>query len=84
VSLPEVTTREEWLVARKELPAREKAMTKLRDALNADRRTRPSRTDSSASVLEDWAGSAVEIDGRACHVRRAIGQEISRQVGELC
>jgi hypothetical protein len=45
--------------------------------------TRPSRTDSSASALEDWAGSAVEIDGRACHVRRAIGQEISRQVGEL-
>jgi predicted dithiol-disulfide oxidoreductase (DUF899 family) len=41
VSLPEVTTREKWLVARKELLAREKAMTRQRDALNADRRRLP-------------------------------------------
>lgn len=41
MSLPEVTTREKWLVARKELLAREKAMTRQRDALNADRRRLP-------------------------------------------
>jgi predicted dithiol-disulfide oxidoreductase (DUF899 family) len=41
VSLPEVTTRENWLVARKDLLAREKAMTRQRDALNADRRRLP-------------------------------------------
>jgi predicted dithiol-disulfide oxidoreductase (DUF899 family) len=41
MSLPEVTTREKWLVARKELLVREKAMTRQRDALNSDRRRLP-------------------------------------------
>jgi predicted dithiol-disulfide oxidoreductase (DUF899 family) len=41
VSLPEVTTREKWLVARKELLVREKQQTRQRDALNADRRRLP-------------------------------------------
>lgn len=41
MSLPEVVSREEWLAARKELLAREKAATKARDALNADRRRLP-------------------------------------------
>jgi predicted dithiol-disulfide oxidoreductase (DUF899 family) len=41
VSLPEITTREEWLVAREELLAREKDLTRQRDALNADRRRLP-------------------------------------------
>lgn len=38
MSLPEITSREEWLAARKELLAREKEQTRQRDALNADRR----------------------------------------------
>jgi predicted dithiol-disulfide oxidoreductase (DUF899 family) len=41
VSLPEVTTREKWLVARQELLVQEKAMTRQRDALNAERRRLP-------------------------------------------
>jgi predicted dithiol-disulfide oxidoreductase (DUF899 family) len=41
LSLPEVATREEWLVARKQLLAREKELTRQRDALNADRRRLP-------------------------------------------
>jgi predicted dithiol-disulfide oxidoreductase (DUF899 family) len=41
VSLPEVTTREKWLAARKELLLREKQLTRQRDALNADRRRLP-------------------------------------------
>jgi predicted dithiol-disulfide oxidoreductase (DUF899 family) len=41
VSLPEVTSREQWLVARKELLAKEKEHTRQRDALNADRRRLP-------------------------------------------
>jgi predicted dithiol-disulfide oxidoreductase (DUF899 family) len=41
VSLPEVVSREEWLVARKALLQREKELTKARDALNADRRRLP-------------------------------------------
>ena len=40
-SLPEVVSREQWLAARKELLAREKAFTKQKDALNADRRRLP-------------------------------------------
>src|SRR3954453_13413079 len=41
MSLPDVVSREEWLVARKELLVREKAATRARDALNADRRRLP-------------------------------------------
>jgi predicted dithiol-disulfide oxidoreductase (DUF899 family) len=40
-SLPEVVTRERWLVARMELLAKEKELTRRRDALNADRRRLP-------------------------------------------
>jgi len=41
VSLPEITTREKWLAARRDLLVREKALTRERDALNADRRRLP-------------------------------------------
>jgi predicted dithiol-disulfide oxidoreductase (DUF899 family) len=41
MSLPEVVTREQWRTARTQLLAREKEMTRLRDALNADRRRLP-------------------------------------------
>jgi predicted dithiol-disulfide oxidoreductase (DUF899 family) len=41
VSLPDVTSREQWLVARRELLVREKELTRRRDALNADRRRLP-------------------------------------------
>lgn len=39
--LPEVVSRDAWLAARKELLRREKALTKQRDALAADRRRLP-------------------------------------------
>jgi predicted dithiol-disulfide oxidoreductase (DUF899 family) len=41
MSLPKVVSRDEWLIARKELLAKEKKATRLRDALNADRRRLP-------------------------------------------
>jgi predicted dithiol-disulfide oxidoreductase (DUF899 family) len=41
MSLPRVVSRNEWLVARKELLAKEKKATRSRDALNADRRRLP-------------------------------------------
>ncbi len=41
MSLPKITTREKWLVARRELLVNEKALTRQRDALNADRRGLP-------------------------------------------
>jgi predicted dithiol-disulfide oxidoreductase (DUF899 family) len=41
MALPETTTREKWLAARRELLVREKALTRQRDTLNADRRRLP-------------------------------------------
>jgi predicted dithiol-disulfide oxidoreductase (DUF899 family) len=41
MTLPEITTRNKWLAARKELLVREKELTRQRDALNADRRRLP-------------------------------------------
>ena len=41
MSLPQIVSPEQWLAARRELLAREKEMTRARDALNADRRRLP-------------------------------------------
>ena len=41
MSLPRIATRDEWLVARKELLAKEKDLTRRRDALNVERRNLP-------------------------------------------
>jgi predicted dithiol-disulfide oxidoreductase (DUF899 family) len=41
MSLPRIASREEWLAARTELLAREKEMTRQRDALNIERRNLP-------------------------------------------
>jgi len=41
LNLPDVVSREEWRAARKELLAKEKRLTRERDALNADRRRLP-------------------------------------------
>ncbi len=62
MSLPEVITREQWLVARKELLAREKAMTRQRDALNADRRRLPMVEIDKDYVFEGPGGKASLAD----------------------
>src|SRR3954463_5072522 len=41
MSLPEIVSRGQWRAAREELLAKEKAATRARDALNADRRRLP-------------------------------------------
>jgi predicted dithiol-disulfide oxidoreductase (DUF899 family) len=41
MSLPKIGTRDEWLAARKELLAKEKDLTRRRDALNIERRNLP-------------------------------------------
>ena len=41
MSLPDVTSREQWLEARRRLLAQEKELTRSRDALNASRRRLP-------------------------------------------
>jgi Bacterial protein of unknown function (DUF899) len=41
MNYPQIVSREEWLVARRELLAHEKQLTRQRDALNAKRRRLP-------------------------------------------
>lgn len=62
MSLPQVVSRQEWLVARKELLAREKEMTRQRDALSADRRRLPMVRIDKDYVFEGPDGKASLLD----------------------
>jgi predicted dithiol-disulfide oxidoreductase (DUF899 family) len=62
VSLPQVVSREEWLAARKELLAKEKAATKARDELNADRRRLPMVEVTEDYLFEGPDGKASLLD----------------------
>jgi predicted dithiol-disulfide oxidoreductase (DUF899 family) len=62
MSLPEVVSREEWLVARKELLAAEKEQTRARDALNARRRMLPMVAIEKDYVFEGPGGRASLLD----------------------
>jgi predicted dithiol-disulfide oxidoreductase (DUF899 family) len=62
VSLPEITSREQWLVARQELLVEEKAHTRARDALNAQRRGLPMVAVDKAYVFDGPAGPATLLD----------------------
>ena len=62
MSLPEVVAREKWLVARKRLLAKEKEMTRRRDALNAERRRLPMVEIDKGYVFEGPNGEASLID----------------------
>ncbi len=67
MSLPQVVSRDEWLVARKELLAEEKAMTRARDALNTKRRELPMVRIDRNYVFEGPEGKASLLglfDGR--------------------
>ena len=62
MSLPQVVTRDEWLVARRELLAREKELTRARDALNAERRRLPMVRIDKDYVFEGPEGRATLVD----------------------
>jgi predicted dithiol-disulfide oxidoreductase (DUF899 family) len=62
MSLPPVVSRDEWLVARKELLAKEKEMTRARDALNAERRELPMVEIDKDYVFEGPDGKASLLD----------------------
>jgi predicted dithiol-disulfide oxidoreductase (DUF899 family) len=62
VSLPEIASRDEWLAARRELLGREKELTHLQDALNADRRRLPMVPIDKAYRFDGPDGEAGLLD----------------------
>ena len=62
MSLPPVVSRDEWLVARKALLAREKEFTHRRDALSAERRRLPMVEIEKEYVFEGPDGKASLLD----------------------
>ncbi|MFD7302223.1 MULTISPECIES: DUF899 domain-containing protein [Streptomyces] len=60
--LPEIVSREEWRRAREELLAEEKALTRARDALNAQRRRLPMVEVGKEYVFEGGDGKATLHD----------------------
>jgi predicted dithiol-disulfide oxidoreductase (DUF899 family) len=62
MSLPPVVSPQEWLVARRKLLAEEKAATRARDALNAERRRLPMVRVDKEYVFEGPAGKASLAD----------------------
>ena len=62
MALPNVVTRAEWLVARQELLAKEKELTRRRDALNAERRRLPMVGIEKDYVFEGPNGKASLLD----------------------
>src|SRR5260370_34051588 len=62
MSLPPVVSRDEWLVARKALLAREKEFTHQRDALSAERRRLPMVEIEKEYVFEGPGGKASLLD----------------------
>jgi predicted dithiol-disulfide oxidoreductase (DUF899 family) len=62
MTYPQIVSREEWRVAREELLAREKAVTRARDALNAERRRLPMVEIDKEYVFEGGDGKATLLD----------------------
>ncbi|MFD7874541.1 DUF899 domain-containing protein [Streptomyces sp. NPDC059766] len=62
MSLPEVVSRAQWRAAREELLLREEAVTRARDALNAERRRLPMVEIDKEYVFEGGDGKATLLD----------------------
>ena len=60
--LPRVVSIHEWVIARKELLAKEKEMTRARDALNVERRQLPMVKIEKEYVFEGPDGKASLLD----------------------
>src|SRR5919107_6461838 len=61
-NLPRVVSRDEWLAARKDLLAREKELTRQRDAMSAERRRLPMVEIEKQYVFEGPEGKASLLD----------------------
>jgi predicted dithiol-disulfide oxidoreductase (DUF899 family) len=62
MTLPEIATRDEWHAARKALLAKEKELTRARDALAADRRRLPMVRIAKEYAFEGRNGPATLLD----------------------
>jgi predicted dithiol-disulfide oxidoreductase (DUF899 family) len=62
MSLPEIVSRAQWRAARGELLVKEKAATRARDALNAERRGLPMVEIDAEYVFEGGDGKATLLD----------------------
>ncbi|MFF9620930.1 DUF899 domain-containing protein [Streptomyces griseosporeus] len=62
MSLPEIVSREQWRAAREALLVKEKAVTRARDALNAERRRLPMVEIEEEYVFEGGDGKATLFD----------------------
>ncbi|WRZ93538.1 DUF899 domain-containing protein [Streptomyces sp. NBC_01007] len=62
MTLPQIVSREEWQAAREELLVKEKAATRARDALNAERRGLPMVEIEKEYVFESGDGKATLPD----------------------
>ncbi|MEV0169830.1 DUF899 domain-containing protein [Streptomyces sp. NPDC050803] len=62
MSLPEIVSRRQWRAAREELLLREKAATRARDTLNAERRRLPMVEIDTEYVFEGGDGKATLLD----------------------
>ena len=62
MSLPRVVSRDEWLVARKELLAREKELTRAKDAVNTQRRNLPMVKIQKEYVFDGPEGNVGLVD----------------------
>jgi predicted dithiol-disulfide oxidoreductase (DUF899 family) len=72
-NLPRVVSRDEWLVARMEMLAREKELTRLRDKLVADRRRLPMVEIEKEYVFEGPDGKATLLDLFAGRSQLTVG-----------
>ena len=80
---PAAVTREEWLAARKRLLAREREVTHLRDAVNAERRRLPMVKVDKDYLFEGPEGRVGLLDmfdGTITSVCDALG----RRVDSVC
>jgi predicted dithiol-disulfide oxidoreductase (DUF899 family) len=62
MSLPKIASRDEWLAARKDLLAKEKDLTRVRDALNVERRNLPMVEIDTEYEFDGPKGNARLID----------------------
>ena len=90
MSLPDISSREDWLAARIALLAREKELTRARDALNADRRRLPMVRIEKAYAFEGPGGRVAAARSLrrpaaalppALHVRPRVGRWLPELLG---